>query len=350
MTTEMSETTQQAQPQAKRSYFSIFFSFLLFLMILASYVAIFWLWQQQQSQTQDFSQTLSKSLEGYEGDSQQSLAVAKQADERTVELQAKTLLLEEKITQSISQQSEMQALLGKMHEAKAENMISEVEKLVNLADQQLKFSGNIKSAMLALEAADIPLAQSGAPEFIDIREALGNDLQALKEFPAVDMGALSNQLESLMQLTDALPLLQDQNGMTDHEKPVDTEAVQASKATIQENLWQTFQKFIMVEKIDSVAEPLVNVEQKFYLKENIKLRLLTARIALLQRNADVFNQDLSTVKDWMNQYYDLQHPNAEKALALIDTLQSTELGVALPSLQNSLDALAHYQANKEASL
>lgn len=349
MTEEMSTTTEQTQAQPSKSYFSIFFGFLLFLMILASYVAIFWIWQQQQSQSEGFSQTLSKSLEGYQDDSQQSLAVAKQADERTVELQAKTLVLDEKISQAIAQQTEMQSLLRKMHEAKAENMISEVEKLVNLADQQLKFSGNLKSAMLALEAADIPLAQSGAPEFIDIREALGNDLQALKEFPAVDMGALSNQLESLMQLTGSLPLLQDQDGLSDHEQVAQNTPASESKPTIQENLWKTFQKFIMVEKIDSVAEPLVNVEQKFYLKENIKLRLLTARIALLQRNADVFDQDLAAVKDWMKQYYDLQHPNAEKALALIDTLKSTELGVALPSLQSSLDAIAQYQANKEVS-
>ncbi len=346
MTTEMTTTTETAQP--KKSYFSIFFGFLLFLMILVSYVAVFWLWQQQASQTETLNSMVKQSLEGYEGDSQQSLAVAKQADERTVELQAKTLLLEEKITQTIEQQTEMQSLLGKMHEAKAENMISEVEKLVNLADQQLKFSGNIKSAMLALEAADIPLAQSGAPEFIDIREALGNDLQALKEFPAVDMAALSNQLESLMQLTDALPLLQDQNGMSDHENVV-AEVEPEGKQTIQENLWETFQQFIMVEKIDSTAEPLVNVEQKFYLKQNIKLRLLTARIALLQRNAAVFNQDLGMVKLWLQQYYDLAHPNAEKALALIDNLQATELGVSLPSLQGSLDAIAQYQVNKEIS-
>lgn len=345
-TTEMTTTTETAQP--KKSYFSIFFGFLLFLMILASYVAIFWLWQQQSTQTDTLNNTVKQSLKGYEGDSQQSLAVAKQADERTVELQAKTLLLEEKITQAVEQQTEMQSLLGKMHDAKAENMTSEVEKLVNLADQQLKFSGNIKSAMLALEAADIPLAQSGAPEFIDIREALGNDLQALKEFPAVDMGALSDQLESLMQLTDALPLLQDQNGMTDHES-IAAEAEPEGKQTIQENLWKTFKQFIMVEKIDSAAEPLVNVEQKFYLKQNIKLRLLTARIALLQRNAAVFNQDLSAVKLWLQQYYDLQHPNAEKVLALIDGLQGTELGVALPSLQASLDAIAQYQASKEVN-
>lgn len=340
-------TTETQKP--KKSIVPIFLGFILFLFVLGSYAGLFWLWQMQKTQTQSVNQTVSQSLKGYQGDSQQGLAMAKQADERSVELQAKTLVLEEKIADLTAQQSQTQTTLTQMNAQASDALINEVSHLVNMADQQLKFAGNIKAAIMALEAADLPLAQSGAPEYLEIRTSLGNDLAALKAFPALDMAALSNQLTSVQHLLDGVPLLQDQNGIEDHAQETEKAAeAPVQQSTIQSNLWTQFKQFIMIEKIDAPAQPLVNVEQKFYLKENLKLRLLTARIALMQRNADVFKQDLEAIRLWVTQYYDTQHPNAEKAMSMIQGLLATELGVALPNVQASLDAIAQYQSSKEA--
>ncbi len=334
-------------PQAKKSVWPYFLGFILFLLILASYAGIFWLWKMQNTQLDDVSYTVKQSLKDFQSDSQQGLVVAKQADARSVELQAKTLLLEEKLTQVLEEEAQTKDLVAKLQTQAADTMVSEVEQLVKMADQQLKFAGNIKGAKMALQAADLPLAQTSNPAFIDIREALGNDLEALKTFPDVDMAALSGKLETILQFTENLPLLQDQDGMHDHVvEEVATETTESK--ILQENLWDRFKDFVMVEKLDAPAQPLVSVEQKFYLKENLKLRLLTARIALMQRNAEVFKNDLGAIKLWLTQYYDIQHPNAQKAIAMIDTLQSTELGVELPNLQASLDAVAQYQANKDS--
>lgn len=348
MTTTETTTTESTKP--KKSVLPYFFGLLLFLLILGAYGGLFWLWQSQNTQAQEVTQSVKQTLSSFQGDSQQGLAVAKQADERSVALQAKTLLLEEKITQALDQQTDLQALMTKMQTNKADTVISEVEQLVKVADQQVKFSGNIKAAVMALTAADLPLAQLGTSDVIDIREALGNDLQQLKEFPDVDMAALSEKLSSLKKLIVHLPLLQEQNALVDHEMPEEVVQVEANEnPTIQARVWAQIKEFIMIEKIDAKTQPLISQEQKFYLQENLKLRLLTARIALMQRNAEVYKADLEAIRLWLSQYYDTQHPNAEKAIALLDELQETELGVALPNVQASLDAISQYQFSKEAA-
>jgi uroporphyrin-3 C-methyltransferase len=112
-------------------------------------------------------------------------------------------------------------------------------------------------------------------------------------------------------------------------------------------VWADIQNLITIERIDRPQAPLLTNEHRFYLKENLKLRLLSARIALLQHDQASYQADLTLVRQWLQQYYDMQHPNAIKALKLLNHLIENRVSLELPELHESLNAINRYKLSLE---
>ncbi len=345
----MTEISQaQNAPQKENTAFMAKLSLGL---VCLFFLVFIWFAINQNQHFNEIEKTLSKKLEQTQALNQQSLAVAKQADERSIKTHAKTMVIEEKLAQSQDQQEVLQTLYNQLAEDREMTAVVEVEQLVTIANQQLKLSGNVKSALLALQAADHHLEPLNLPRATLLRQTLGNEIQNLRQLPQFDPILITAQIESLTTLCANLPL------MSEHQPAIKQKIAQNQylKTThlgkMQRffyQIWSDIKNLVTVERIDKPTPPLLSTEHQFYLRENLKLRLLSARIALLQRDEISYQADLNAVKSWLNQYYDIQHPNALKALSLLNKLIESKVNLALPDLNESLTAINRYKLSLEA--
>jgi uroporphyrin-3 C-methyltransferase len=360
MTTEQPKTVKKETKQADKPAVkaapaatgssSNALTIITLILVMVAFGLMAWFWIHSNSRIIEIERSLSVKLNEYQGLNQQGMAIAKQSDERSEKMYAKTLLIEEKLTASQSQQEVLQNLyhqLASNHEAA---VLTEVEQLVAMASQQLRLNGNVKSALLALQSADEPLAKLNTAQATQLSEVLGNDINTLREFPQVDRLEATAQLEKLAQLCEHLPLISERQPT--EVQPVKVAAVQDEAVAKAKNfgakIWDKFKGFVSIDRIDNPEPPLLSPDHRFYLRENLKLRLLTARIALMQRDAVSYQADLKSANDWLLQYYDTNHPNGEKAIALIEQLSEHQVALEIPEVTASIEAISHYKAMLES--
>mgnify|MGYP000343633638 CR=1 FL=1 len=114
-------------------------------------------------------------------------------------------------------------------------------------------------------------------------------------------------------------------------------------------IWEDIKSLITVERINKPEPPLLAADQAFYLHENLKLRLLAARIALLQHDEATYKADLNAIKNWLNEYFDTKHPDTIKALNLLKKLSSNNISIELPQLTDSFAAVNRFHESDGAS-
>lgn len=309
---------------------------------------IAWAFIASNQHFSEIEKSLSNKLDDFHDVNEQAFALAKQADARSAQTQAQTILIQEKLAESRDQQEVLQTLYDQLAEDREETVLAEVEQLVTIANQQLQLSNNIKAALLAMQAAEKHLEPIHLPRANQLREVIGNDIQMLREYPQTDMLEVSADLDRLNMLCTNLPLISERKNNID---PVDTkqnldEVTKFGKMQrFAYAVWDDMKQLVTIERMDKPEPPLLTASHSFYLRENLKLRLITARIAFLQHDETSYNADLSTVKDWLNRYFDTKHPNAENALTIIAALQANKIAIEMPQLKESIEAIARYKVS-----
>jgi uroporphyrin-3 C-methyltransferase len=111
--------------------------------------------------------------------------------------------------------------------------------------------------------------------------------------------------------------------------------------------WAELRSLIRIENLDRPEVPLLTPPQQYFLRENLKLRLLAARFDLLFRDQANFRADLGAADAWLRKYYDARAKNVQSVLALVKELRSTDMTIELPALAGSLDAVRVLQIQRE---
>lgn len=319
------------------------------VIIVIALLALVWQWFNTRQKFNEIEHSLGRKLEQYQSINQQSLALAKQAEERSSQANARTIVLEQKLAESRDQQEALQTLYTQLAESRESTAVAEVEQLLTIASQQLQLSGNVKSALLALQAAHKRLEPLDLPRAIQLRETLSLEIENLREIPQIDVVSMSAQLTHLSELCGKLPLISER-------QPTLNAKAAAKKLTAQpltglqkliQPIWEDIKNLVTVERISKPEPPLLAADQAFYLRENLKLRLLTARIALLQHDEATYKADLNTVKQWLNEYFDSKHPDTIKAFNLLKKLSSNNISIELPQLTDSFAAVNRYKLTLE---
>lgn len=316
-----------------------------YLLIAIALFTLAWQWLNTRHRFNDIEKSLSLKLEQYQAINQESITLAKQAEERSTLANARTIVLEQKLAESRDQQEALQTLYTQLAESRESTAVAEVEQLLTIANQQLQLSSNVKSALLALQAAQKRLEPLDLPRAVQMRETLALEIESLREIPQLDIVSLSAQLTQLSELCGKLPLISERqptlNANNTARKP-STQTMGTLEKLIQP-LWEDIKNLVTVERINNPEPPLLATDQAFYLRENIRLRLLTARIALLQHDEATYKADLNLVKDWLNEYFDTKHPDTIKAFNLLKKLSSNKISMELPQLTDSFAAVNRYK-------
>jgi uroporphyrin-3 C-methyltransferase len=342
--TNQNETSLEQQVTIERRGMSrkqSFFTTVTLLLALLTICALAWQWYTTRQRFIALEQTLTQRLEDYGSNNQRVQTLAKLSTERSVEAIARIALLEQKLAESRDQQESLQTIYRELSNNREERVISEVEQLMIIANQQLLLAANVKPALLALQTADTRLQQLDTAQAIQLRKSLAQDIQRLQSLPLVDTAGASLRLENLADSVDELPLVSDRHP-TATPVPAPTWESSRWRRFVQE-VWHDLKRMVRLERIDRPEPPLLAPVQEFFLRENIKLRLLTARIALLQHDEASYRADLLTAEHWLRNYFDLRESATKTALTTIQQLSSSNIVIELPDISESLGLVNRYK-------
>ena len=315
-----------------------------------------WQWFETRLKLSDTQQELARRLAESEALGAESRALAKQAQEQLAGVLGRLGALEGRIADSQSQQALLESLYQDLARSREEWVLAEVEQGVTLAAQQLQLAGNVQGAVLALQTADARLAASSRPQFIALRKVFTRDLERLRALPQVDVAGMNLRLENVINAIDGLPLAVDGHPRA-KEEPVTPAAESTDEPASAVSLafwrhlagefWSELRSLVRIERFDRAEPALLAPGQDFFLRENLKLRLLNARLALLARDQWTFRNELRHAQAWLERYFDPHSAALPTAQAAIRQLASTEISIELPTLGESLAAIKTFRLGKE---
>lgn len=292
---------------------------------------------------------LARRLRIIETESRESRMLAGQAQELMREAQAKIAVLEGKLADSQSQQLALESLYQELSRNRDEWALAEIEQVLTIAAQQLQLSSNVRSALLALQLAESRLARSDRPQFIPVRKAVARDIERLRSLPGVDIAGLSLRIDEMIGLVDSLPLAFDERvsdaGKGDRNDAADI-PVAGFFSRFGSDLWSELKSLIQIRKMDAPEPPLLAPSQAYFLRENLKLRLMNARLALAMRDDAGFREDMRVSQVWVKRYFDTRSKPAAAFSHQLDQLGRTVLTFELPTLADSLEAVRSFKAHR----
>jgi uroporphyrinogen III methyltransferase/synthase len=254
-----------------------------------------------------------------------------------------------------TQQQALQALLQDLTKHRDDWMLAEVEQTISAASQQLQLTGNVSLALFALQSADTRLAALAGAQAIAVRKAIAQDIDKLKATPNVDLAGLAIKLDDVIAQVDALPLAGEIPAapLKPHAgAPMDAARVAAANGESRWKAgWQTFVRgvtqqlssLVQVRRIDNADAMLVAPDQGYLLRENVKLRLLSARIALFSRDEKLMNADLEAAQQALARYFDSSARTTHNACEWLEQVRKGAAHVELPNLDTSLNAIHQYK-------
>ncbi|SDH59425.1 fused uroporphyrinogen-III synthase HemD/membrane protein HemX [Paraburkholderia phenazinium] len=301
----------------------------------------------------------------------QQLTQRQQAnDAQTAELRVKT---DQAVTTVHDIDSQMSQLDGKLADAQqaqqalqqqyadlARNRddwtLAEVGQMLSSASQQLQLTGNTQLALFALQSADTRLAASDSPQALAVRKAIAQDIDKLKSAPSTDLTGLAIKLDNAIDQVDSLPL--DGEALIAHTvphamPPADTAKVAAATGEPRWKVWwqefsagigQQLTSLVQVRRIDNADAMLVTPDQGYFVRENLKLRLLSARLALLSRNQTTLKSDLHAADAALARYFDNASKRTQTVRELVKDVDTGSAAVEVPNLNTSLQAVNQYRS------
>ncbi|MDR3414106.1 MAG: uroporphyrinogen-III C-methyltransferase [Formivibrio sp.] len=262
---------------------------------------------------------------------------ALQQDEanREQRLEARFALIEARQAEEQSQQAALSTMYDALTRNDTVRVLTEIEQTLTFASQQLQLTGNIPAAQAALTGIDQKLAQLNRPELIRLRQALAKDIDTLKALPTFDLSGITLKLDNLAGSLNKLPLAIDGFRGTPVAPPK-TEGDQLTRFATE--LWHEMKQLIQIRRMDRPDAMLLSPEQAFFVRENIKLRLMDARTALLLRDEATYRADLKAVLSYLHQHFDTRAPQTASTTNLLEQLVNQPLALKLPDLGGSLAA------------
>jgi uroporphyrin-3 C-methyltransferase len=251
---------------------------------------------------------------------------------------ARITLLETRIAESQEQQAALEALYRDLAPSRDEIALTEIEQVLLIASQQLQLAGNVPSALTALQIADAKLQRLDRPQFVPLRRAFSRDMDQLKAVPYVDVTGIGLKLDQAIAAVETLPFAMDERlppRAADEAPPAD----EPPWRRFLRDVWGDVKQLVRIESSERPAAPLLLPSQRYFLRENLRLRLLSARIALLNHDDASFKADIAASSSWVGQYFDTRTKPVQTLQATLKQLAANPLRGEMPDLSRSLEAL-----------
>jgi len=328
-------------------------SVLALLCVLA--VGLAW---SSQRRVSTLERELVRRQQESQGQSLEARLLAKQAQDIARDDAAKVALLEARVTGIAAQREQLEGLVQSLARSRDENVLVDVDSAVRVALQQTAITGSMEPLVTALKQADERLARYSEPQLERVRRAIARDLDRARAVGVADLPALSIKLDEVARMIDELPLLAVAQPRKPASAPADamlarrsapvdaragsglTQAWSDAWSSVWDHVWGEVRSLVRVTRIDRPEAMLVAPEQTFFLRENVKLRLLNARLALFSRQFDTVQSDLQLARTALDRYFDHGSRRFTLANDLLRQVAAQARQVVLPRPDDTLAALA----------
>ncbi len=301
-----------------------------------------WHWLDARSEQQSLRQELARRLSQMEAQNREARVIAAQAQDGARDLQVKIGVLDDNLTRSQNQQVALEALYQELSRSRDDWSLAEIEQILLIASQQLQLAADVRSALIALHTADNRLQRADKPQLIPLRKVIAKDIERLKAVPYVDTVGISVKLDTILAQVDGLPLAMEVRP-AEHTTAPELPPDESAWRRVLREAWTDFKQMVRLQKLDKREVPLLAPEQAYFARENLKLRLLSARIALLQRDQGTYRADIKAARDWLNRYFDTRSAAVTNVLATLRELAESPVNIELPDIAESLEAVRNFK-------
>ena len=276
--------------------------------------------------------------------------LVRQTQEQERELAARQAVLEARLSEVALQRSQLEELMQSLSRSRDENLVVDIESTIRLAQQQAQLTGSVEPLLAALRTAEQRVQRAPQARLAPVQRALARDMARIKSTPIVDTPTLLVRLDELVRLMDELPLA---NAVGPVAGPVASAAAPRSEPG-QPAWWQrTLQRvtdeirgLVRVSRIDQPEAVLLTPEQSFFVRENLKLLLLNARLGLLARQPEAARADLQKATAALDKYFDLNARRTRTAATLLQQTREQMKNLELPRVDDTLAALGTAAAGR----
>lgn len=302
------------------------------------------LWQKFSLMQEQLARQSADS--GY--NSQEARSMARQAQELARETAARQAVMDARLSEVALQRSQLEELMQSLSRSRDENLVVDIESAVRLAQQQAQLTGSVEPLLAALKSAEQRLTRAAQPRLAALQRAIARDMGRIKGTTVSDTPTLLVRLDEVVRMADELPLANAvaPAASTGSLKPQHDEGVVSWWQRSLKILADEMRGLVRVSRIEQPEAALLSPEQSFFLRENLKLRLLNARLGLLARQLDASRADLAAAAAMIHKYFD---PAARKTLAasaLLQQMQGQMKTLELPRVDDTLAALATAAAGR----
>jgi uncharacterized protein HemX len=259
--------------------------------------------------------------------------------------------LEGKLGEFQSQRIAIEEMARDLARTPEDWLLAEIEQTLNIASRELILAGNIRAAIVALQTADQRLSRAEKLPAAPLRRAITQDLERLKAIPAVDTQGIALKLDNISALVSSLPLtvptsMKDLEGL----RPSGLAEAGADLPWWRQ-IWRDFahemSDLIRIREIEPNEASLITPQQAMFVRESLKLRLLSARTSLLARDEANFKEDLKTARELIAKYFDQKAKVNQNVVASLKQLADNSVSITTPDIVQSLNAVRAARAARE---
>jgi uroporphyrin-3 C-methyltransferase len=318
-------------------------------------------WQTWQ-RVQQLEQELVRRQQDSGSQAAEARVLAKQAHDISRDAAAKVALVEARFAENALQRTQLEDLLQQLSRSRDENMLADIDAALRVAAQQAAITGSTEPLLATLKQSEERLTRNAQPRVERVRRALARDLDRVRGVAVADIATLLIKLDEAVRQADELPMLvQPERRPLAAQVRARAASAPASAATaaapppgeaswrqrvagmwqsVVERVWGEARSLVRVTPVDNPEAMLVSPEQAFFLRENLKLRLLNARLALLSRQYVTVQADLRDVQTALDRHFDRTSRRVQQVGELLRQVSSQARGVVVPRPDETLAALA----------
>jgi uroporphyrin-3 C-methyltransferase len=274
-------------------------------------------------------------------------ALARQAQDSARDTAARQAVLETRLTEVALQRTQLEDLMQSLSRSRDENLLVDIESALRVAQQQTQLTGSAEPLLAALRTADQRLARAAQPRLARLRASIARDIERIRSTTVSDVPGLLARLDEVVRQVDELPVA--------NAVPAHTRSEPARRAAAQGGAWwerwrdvllDDARSLVRVSRIDHPEAVLLAPEQAVFLRENLKLKLLNARLSLLARQSEAARADVAAAAAALNRYFDTNSRRTQAAAAQLQQVQAQVRSAEVPRVDETLAAITTLAGGK----
>ena len=281
--------------------------------------------------------------------------IARQAEELARETAARLTVAETRVSEVALQRSQLEELIQSLSRSRDENLVVDIESGLRLAQQQTQLTGSLEPLVAALKSASQRIERAAQPRLGPVQRAIERDLDRIARASVTDTAGLLGRMDDLVRQVDDLPTL---NAVAQSSAMRRAAGAPAAAQAPALPWWQAqlhkgwelvrdeVRGLVRVSRIDQPEAVLLAPDQEFFLRENLKLKLLNARLGVLARQFDSARTDVTAATAALNKYFDPASRRTQNAATMLQQMQTHLKAAELPRLDETFAALTTAAAGR----